>query len=140
LTQRPILKEALQSDFDQINARHKQRRLVREICSLPEVRHLPPEQFFIALKQAANDAATDLGMPNGPERDQLVSRLLSISIEEFFQTDGDGDVPSTQASSWTERLGLSQILHRLNGRSHQSKDEECRGIKSSRSPTLHRSH
>src|SRR5256885_8868674 len=90
-TQLPTLKEALQSDVEQTKARRDQRRLVREICSLPTVRALPPEQFFVAFKEAVSDAANDLGLPNGPERDQLLSRLLSISIEEFFHTDGDGD-------------------------------------------------
>jgi len=89
LTQLPVLREALQSDVDQIKGRREQRRLVREICSLPEVRALPPEQFFVAFKQAVHDAANDLGVPDGPERDQLLSRLMSISIEEFFHTNGD---------------------------------------------------
>jgi hypothetical protein len=127
LTQLPVLKEALQSDVDQVKARRKQRRLVREICSLPEVRALPPEQFLVAFKQAVNDVATDLGLPDGPGRDQLLSRLVTISIEEFFQTDGDGDGRATQTGSWSERLGLSLFHHRTNGSSHQSKDEDCRG-------------
>lgn len=154
LTQLPVLKEALQSDVEQAKARRDQRKLVREICSLPEVRALPPEQFFVAFKQAVSDAANDLGVPDGPERDQLLSRLLSISIEEFFHTDGngdgngdgdgnasgDGDGRFTQMRSWSERLGLSMIRNRLNGNSHQSKDEECRGRASLPHPTLHRSH
>ncbi len=140
LTQLPVLKEALQSDVEQIKARRDQRRLIREICSLPEVRALPPEQFFVAFKQAVNDAANELGVPNGPERDQLLSRLMSTSIEEFFHTDGDGDGRSDKMQSWSERLGLSVIRQRLNGSSHHSKDEECRGIRSLPHPTPHRAH
>ena len=140
LTQLPVLKEALQSDVDQIKARREQRRLVREICSLSEVRTLLPEQFFVAFKQAVNDAAKELGMPDGPERDQLLSRLVTISIEEFFRTDGDGDGRPPQADSWSERLGLSLIRHRMNGDSHQSKDEDCRGIRPLTNPTLRRRH
>ena len=140
LTQLPLLKEALQSDVDQIKARREQRRLVREICSLPEVRALPPEQFFVAFKQAVRDAANDLGLPDGPERDQLLSRLLSVSIEEFFHADGDGDGRSTATSSWSGRLGHSLMQHRLNGSSPQSKDEDCRGIRSLTNPTLRRRH
>jgi hypothetical protein len=139
-TQLPVLKEALQSDVEQTRARGDQRRLVREICSLPEVRALPPEQFFIAFKQAVNDAATELGLPRSPEREQLVSRLLTVSIEEFFHPDGDGDGRSAQASSWSERLGLSLKRHHLNGGAHQSKDEECRGIRPFPNPALHRGH
>jgi hypothetical protein len=140
LTQLPVLEEALKSDVEQAKARRDQRRLVREICSLPEVRALPPEQFFVAFKQALSDAANDLGVPKGPERDQLLSRLLSISIEEFFHADGDGDRRSTQMRTWSERLGLSLIGNRLNGNSHQSKDQECRGKVSLPHPTLHRGH
>ena len=140
LTQLPVLKEALQSDVEQIKARRDQRRLVREICSLPEVRALPPEQFFVAFKQAVNDAANDLGVPPGSEREQLLSRLMSISIEEFFHTESDGDDRSNKMRSWSERLGLSLIRHRLNGSSHQTKDEECRGSRSLPQPTIHRAH
>jgi hypothetical protein len=140
LTKRPLLREALQSDVDQSKARREQRRLVREICSLPEVRALPPEQFIVAFKSAVNDAAAELGIDEGREREQLLSRLVSISIEEFFHKDGDGkgDSRFAPARSWSERLHLSAITHHLNASSHQSKadgqpkqskDEECRGIK-----------
>src|SRR3982750_3086077 len=91
LTQRPLLKEALESDSDQSKALHEQRRLVREICSLPEVRALPPEQFIVAFKLALNDVAAEIGIAEGRERQQLLSRLVSISIEELFHKDGDGN-------------------------------------------------
>jgi hypothetical protein len=104
LKQRPLVREALQSDVNQIEARQTQRRLVRQICSLPEVRALPPERFVIAFKSAVNDAARELGIAEGREREQLLSRLVSVSIEEFYQKDGDG-------------------------LSTRPKDEDCRGIK-----------
>jgi hypothetical protein len=109
LTKRPLVKEALKSDVDQTEARHEQRRLVREICSLPEVRALPPEQFLIAFKLAANDAAEELGITEGWEREQLLSRLVSLSIEEFFHKDGNGK-------------GAGRFAP-------QSRDQDCRGIK-----------
>jgi hypothetical protein len=140
LTKRPLVKEALKSDVDQTEARREQRRLVREICSLPEVRALPPEQFIVAFKSAVNDAASELGIDDGREREQLLSRLVSISIEEFFHPDGDGrgDSRFARARTWSERLHLSAIAHHLNGNSSQSKgdgspeqsrDQDCRGIK-----------
>lgn len=138
LTQRPLVKEALQSDVDQIKARRAQRRLVREICSLPEVRALPPEQFVIAFKHAVNDAASELGIAEGREREQLLARLVSLSIEEFFHKDGRGEIPPTPSRSWSERLHLSDIRHHLSGspdkskgerKSRRPKDEDCRGIR-----------
>ena len=148
LTTRPLVIEALRSDVDQSEARHQQRRFVREICSLPEVRALPPEQFIIAFKHAVNDAAAELGITEGRDREQLLSRLVSLSIEEFFHKDGDGagdgDGDGARvgrlppARSWSERLHLSAIRQRLSGapdhsktdqNPEQSRDEDCRGIK-----------
>lgn len=138
LTQRPLLREALESDVDEVTAPYEQRRLIRKICSLPEVRALPPEQFVVAFKNAVNDTATRLGIAEGPPREQLVSRLVSIAIEEFFHEDGDPDIRFGQKTTWSERLHLAAIRRNLNRKlqqakgdveSHQSKDERCRGMK-----------
>jgi hypothetical protein len=124
LTQLPGLREALQTDAEQIEARRAQRKLVRKICSLPEVRGLAPEQFFVAFKEAVSDAANQLNIPRGREREEVLSRLLSISIEEFFQ---DGKAGEVQPLS--DRIRLSLRRSRIIGRTQKSGDEDCRGIR-----------
>jgi hypothetical protein len=135
LKQRPLVREALQSDVDQIEARRAQRRLVREICSLPEVRALSPERFITAFKIAVNDAATELGIAEGRDREQLLSRLVSLSIEEFFQKDAGDAIRSAPTRPWSERLHLSAVRHssashhksKGDSKSGKPRDEDCRG-------------
>lgn len=71
-----------------------QRTLIRELCTSPHLRALAPEQFVISMKEMLNTAANDARLPLGRERDDLLFRLLTVSIEEFFQvganSDGDG--------------------------------------------------
>ncbi|MFL5639678.1 MAG: hypothetical protein ACJ78M_09895, partial [Gemmatimonadaceae bacterium] len=109
--------------MDEITAPYEQRRLIRKICSLPEVRALPPEQFVIAFKHAVHDAATQLGIAEGPEREQLLSRIVSIAIEEFFRKDGDGDILLAQRPTWSERLHLAAIRRHLHRSLEQSKGD-----------------
>jgi hypothetical protein len=124
LTQLPGLREALQTDAEQIEARRAQRKLVKTICSLPEVRVLPPEQFFVAFKDALANVANELNIPRGRERDEVLSRLLSLSIEEFFQDASAADIQplSDSIRRWINRK-------RPIGRSQKPGDEECRGIR-----------
>ena len=53
-----------------------------------------PEDFLIAFKLAVVEAANDVGIPPGPERNDFLSRLVSVYIEEFYRfpltADGDG--------------------------------------------------
>jgi hypothetical protein len=79
-----LLKEALKREPGADENRQRERSLIRQLCLLPDIRGLAPEQFVLAVKLGLNAAASDLGIPLGPERRQLISRLLSISIEEFF--------------------------------------------------------
>ena len=57
---------------------------MRKICSAPERANFAPEDFLIAFKLAIVDAANDVGIPPGPERSDLLSRLVSAYIEEFY--------------------------------------------------------
>jgi hypothetical protein len=124
LTQLPGLREALQTDAEQIETRRAQRELVKTICSLPEVQDLPPENFFIAFKEALSDAANELNIPRGREREDALSRLLSISIEEFFQDDSAEEVQPL-----SDRVRIPRHRPQANGSSRKPTDEECRGIR-----------
>jgi len=75
----------------------EQRSVLREICSAPERKHFEPEDFLIAFKLALVDAANDVGIPPGPERNDFLSRLVSVYIEEFYRFPSSGDGPSKPA-------------------------------------------
>jgi hypothetical protein len=69
----------------------EQRLVLRQICSAPERKFFEPEDFLIAFKLALVDAANDVGIPPGPERNDFLSRLVSVYIEEFFRFPSNGD-------------------------------------------------
>jgi hypothetical protein len=83
-----------------------QRAIIRQICSAPEKLTFAPEDFVIAFKLALTDAANDVGIRPGPERNELLARLVSVCIEEFFRLPLPGDAShmsnSTRASSAQE--------------------------------------
>jgi len=56
----------------------------------PERRVFEPEDFLIAFKLALTDAANDVGIPPGPERNDHLSRLVSACIEEFYRYPSNG--------------------------------------------------
>jgi hypothetical protein len=69
----------------------EQRLVLRQICSGLERKTLEPEDFLIAFKLALVDAANDVGIPPGPERNDYLSRLVSACIEEFYRYSSNGD-------------------------------------------------
>lgn len=86
---------------------------------MPEARTLHPEEFFVAFKEALTTAADNLNIPHGRERNEVLSRLLSISIEEFFQNRSAADVQPLSDS-----VRLSAICRRVVGHAQRSSDEE----------------
>lgn len=84
----------------------EQRAIINQICSAPEKVTFAPEDFVIAFKLALTDAANNVGMRPGPERNDLLSRMVSVCIEEFFRLPPTGDSPNissaTRASSAQE--------------------------------------
>ncbi|MEA2761858.1 MAG: hypothetical protein QOD47_1142 [Gemmatimonadaceae bacterium] len=69
----------------------EQRAVIHQICSSPEKLTFAPEDFVIAFKLALTNAANEVGIRPGPERNDLLSRLVSICIEEFFRVPSAGD-------------------------------------------------
>jgi hypothetical protein len=63
----------------------EQRTVIRAICLAPERHRFEPEDFLIAFKLALVDAANDARIPPGPERNDFLSRLVSVYIEEFYR-------------------------------------------------------
>ncbi|HEX2693600.1 MAG TPA: hypothetical protein VHL12_06105 [Gemmatimonadaceae bacterium] len=117
-----LLKEALIGERSTDRNRQRQRELMQRVCLLPEHDGLAPEQFVLSVKHGLNAAASDLGIDLGPERQRLISRLVSISIEEFFAvTDGNGTTPSRSGR------GVSHFKP-LRGNPPGQGDVDCRGI------------
>jgi hypothetical protein len=84
----------------------EQRAIIHQICSTPEKLTFAPEDFVIAFKLALAEAADDAGIRPGPERNDLLARMVSACIEEFFRLPSAGDAPNmgsaTRASSAQE--------------------------------------
>lgn len=62
----------------------EQRRHLRELCAHSGPVH-EPEQFLIAFKVALIEAANDERLPFGPERNEILGRLVSAFIDELYR-------------------------------------------------------
>jgi hypothetical protein len=69
----------------------EQRAVLRQICSAPERMLFEPEDCLIAFKLALVDAANEVGIKPGPERNDFLSRLVTVYIEEFYRSPVSGD-------------------------------------------------
>ena len=77
----------------------EQRAIIHQICSAPEKLTFAPEDFVIAFKLALTDAANDVGIRPGPERNDLLTRMVSVCIEEFFRLPSPGNAQITNSVS-----------------------------------------
>jgi hypothetical protein len=64
-----------------------QRQALREIVQAIGEPLLTPEQCVIRFKSFINETATDIAMPLGRERTNLVDRFVSLFIEEMYAVD-----------------------------------------------------
>jgi len=69
----------------------RQRAAIRQICLAPEKQSFAPEHFLVAFKLALANAANDAGILPGPERNDLLARLVSVCIEEFYRSAPSSD-------------------------------------------------
>jgi hypothetical protein len=68
---------------------HEQRAAIRELCA--EVKpERGPEKILIAFKTALDEAADDARIPVGPDRNLMLSRIISVFIDELFKHQGSG--------------------------------------------------
>ena len=94
-----LLKVAMGDGVKTTTVTPEQRSALRQICSAPERMSLAPEDFLIAFKLALVDAANELGIKPGPERNELLARLVTAYIEEFYRSPGSGDALSARDRS-----------------------------------------
>ena len=92
-----LLKSAMTDGASAKIVSAEQRSVLRQICSAPERKYFEPEDFLIAFKLALVDAANDVGIRPSPERNDFLSRLVSVYIEEFYRSPPNGDGGSQSA-------------------------------------------
>jgi len=119
-----LLKESLRADGAEPKVRRAQRTVIRKICSSSGVKTLAPHVFFVSFKHALGLAADDLRLPPGRERDDLLSRLFSTCVEEFFRDSLRADAPPPE-----NRVKSSSIRQRFIASSTRLNDEDCRGAR-----------
>jgi hypothetical protein len=67
----------------------QQRAAIRELCA--EVRPgRGPEKILVAFKTALDVAADQAKIPIGPDRNLMLSRIISVFIDELFKHQGTG--------------------------------------------------
>jgi len=89
---------ALQSGSKNGSAAFGQRQALRELCLSCQAPGDSPEHLLIAFKTALIETADEAGIAYGPQRSDLLSRLVSVFIEELYEfrirnqgSDGDGN-------------------------------------------------
>ena len=93
------LRTALRVSASKSSVTPEQRTVIRAICSAPERYRFEPEDFLIAFKLAVVDAANDVGIPPGPERNDFLAKLVSVYIEEFYRLPiGNGTLTNSDAA------------------------------------------
>ena len=86
-----LLKVVMRDGLTERSVTPEQRSALRQICSAPERMTFEPEDFLIAFKLALVDAANEVGIKPGPERNDFLSRLVTVYIEEFYRNPVTGD-------------------------------------------------
>jgi hypothetical protein len=76
---------ALRAQSDRGAAAFGQRQAIRELCLSCRPLGQSPEDVLIAFKAALIETANDDGMAYGPERSELLSRLVTVFIEELYE-------------------------------------------------------
>ncbi len=101
LSHQESLRSVLEGSAPESMVTSEQRAVIRRICSAPERHTFEPEDFLIAFKLAIVDVANAVNIRPGPERNDFLSRLVSVYIEEFYRAPQSSE--STQNRDEQER-------------------------------------
>jgi hypothetical protein len=77
------------SNADDVCTRAPVRSAVRLVCADARRQHYTPEKLLVDLKDVLRATPAVQQVPRGPERDDLVARVVTLCIDEFF----DGTSP-----------------------------------------------
>ena len=82
--QRALLRKALDGGSENGSGTSASREAIRELCNHFRDSARAPEQLLIAFKASLVDAASEAQVPYGPQRNELLSWLVSVFIEELY--------------------------------------------------------
>ena len=82
--QRALLRKALDGGSENGSGSSASRHAIRELCTNFRDSAQGPERLLIAFKASLVDAANEAQVPYGPQRSELLSRLVSVFIEELY--------------------------------------------------------
>ena len=83
---RDLLHKALRTAHAQLVVTPQMRDAIKEICTSREKLAHEHEDSLIAFKLAIVDAATAAEIQPSPERNDLLAKLVTIYIEEFYSS------------------------------------------------------
>jgi hypothetical protein len=83
---RDLLDKALRGARARLVVTPEMRDAIKEICTSREKLAHEHEDSLIAFKLAIVDAATAAEIRPGPERNDLLARLVTIYVEEFYSS------------------------------------------------------
>jgi hypothetical protein len=80
------LRQSLRSDYraDSKLARARVRNAVQLVCADARLKRYTPERLLIDVKDALRGLPEVQQLPRGPERDELISGVVTLCIDEFF--------------------------------------------------------
>lgn len=88
---RDLLDKALKSAQANLLVTPEIRDAIKEICTTREKLAYEHEDSLIAFKLAIVDSATAAEIQPGPERNDLLAKLVTIYIEEFYSSSASPD-------------------------------------------------
>jgi hypothetical protein len=83
---RALLDDALEAAQEQLVVTPQMRSAIKEICSAREKLAHEHEDSLIAFKLAIVDSANSAGIRPSPERNDLLARLVTIYIDEYYSS------------------------------------------------------
>jgi hypothetical protein len=69
------------------------RKIIRAICESAIASNASPERMLIQFKRSLFELADANGLQDGPERSELIERMVTVCIEEYYtlpKADGNG--------------------------------------------------
>jgi hypothetical protein len=83
---RELLDDAMKSAHKQLVVTSQMRSAIREICTTREKFAHEHEDSLIAFKLAVVDSANNARIQPSPERNDLLAKLVTIYIEEYYSS------------------------------------------------------
>jgi hypothetical protein len=84
-SQRDVLRIALHDTAENLAVTPALVAAIREICAEAQTRSQGPERSLVEFKLSLTDAANEVEIPPGPDRNNLLDGLVSKFIEEFYR-------------------------------------------------------